>query len=155
MRTAAMTARLGAACVLALALGACAMVGGSGGGPRPDEGPDAAVPSEVQGETLRSYGGSVTFDGSRIPLTLDLVGDEREFSARLSIPSLDLDAGGSGTAQGDELAVHLSYEGACPGRLELVGRFRDGVRRVEGDLLAVDCTGEEQGAVVLLLRPAG
>ena len=122
-------------------------------------GPEGAAAEEAagpeSGDALHSYGGSVTFDGNRMSLVLDLVGTGSDYSARLSIPSLDLDAGGAGTVEGEQLSVELSYPGTCPGQLRLTGRFREGMRRIEGRLTASDCTGQEEGAVVLLLRPGG
>lgn len=132
----------------------CTMVRGA-----PTASPDGTATVEpfeqANPEALRAYGGSVTFDGNRISLVLELVGADTEYSARLSIPSLDLDAGGEGRVDGERLVVELSYAGTCPGQLRLNGRFQDGMRRIEGSLTASDCTGEEEGAVVLLLRPGG
>ena len=131
------------------------MVRSAPGEPSPGGTAEGELPAAVQPDALRTYGGSVTFDGNRISLLLELVGTGSEYSARLSIPSLDLDAGGAGTSDGEQLLVELSYAGSCPGRLQLEGRFREGIRRIEGRLTASDCTGEEEGAVVLLLRPRG
>lgn len=143
------------ALAVALVTGGCTMVRGVPGQPAPGGTPEGEVAAALQPDALRTYGGSVTFDGNRISLLLELVGTGSEFSARLSIPSLDLDAGGSGTADDEQLVVELSYAGSCPGLLRLEGRFREGTRRIEGRLTASDCTGEEEGAVVLLLRPRG
>ena len=140
---------------LVLFASGCTLVRGGTTPGGPDGAPAAEVAGAENAETMRSYGGSVTFDGNRISLVLDLVGVDSDFSARLSIPSLDLDAGGAGKVEGEELSVELSYAGTCPGELRLSGRFREGMRRIEGRLTASDCTGEEEGAVVLLLRPGG
>jgi hypothetical protein len=94
-------------------------------------------------------------DGNRLSLVLELVGSGSDYSARLSIPSLDLDAGGAATVDGQRLSITLEYGGACEGRLTLTGQFWEGMRRIQGLLKASDCTGEEEGAVVLLVRPGG
>ena len=146
-----------AAVTLALVcfLSGCTLVRGATTPGGPDSAPAEEVAGAENAETMRSYGGSVTFDGNRISLVLDLVGADSDFSARLSIPSLDLDADGAGKVEGEQLSVDLTYAGACPGELRLRGRFRQAMRRIEGRLTACDCTGEEEGAVVLLLRPGG
>jgi hypothetical protein len=140
---------------LVLFASGCTLVRGGTTPSGPDGAPAAEVAGAENAETMRSYGGSVTFDGNRISLVLELVGVDSDFSARLSIPSLDLDAGGAGKVEGEQLSVDLSYAGTCPGRLRLNGRLWEGMRRIEGSLRASDCTGEEEGAVVLLLRPGG
>ena len=143
------------ALVAALVVGGCTVVGGSPRDPAPGGTPISESTAPVEGEALRTYGGNVTFDGNRISLLLELVGRGSDYSARLSIPSLDLDAGGAGTVEGDQLSVELSYAGSCPGTLRLTGRFQESMRRIEGRLTASDCTGKEAGAVMLLLRPGG
>ena len=140
--------------VVLVLLSGCTMVG-RGGSPPPDGA--AVVEREVleAGAVRRVYGGSVTFSGDRIALTLEFVDASGEVSARLSIPSLELDAGGAGEIMGDEISLELAYGGECPGRLTLYGSFREERRRLEGRLTARDCTGEESGAVVMLIRPGG
>ena len=141
--------RLVTGLVMAVLASGCSLVGG--GPPGAEDHPGGAVE-----ETLRAYGGTVTLDGNRLPLVLELVGSGSDYSARLSVPSLDLDAGGAATVDGQRLSVNLEYGGVeCAGRLRLVGRFWEGMRRIDGLLTASDCTGEEEGAVVLLLRPGG
>lgn len=139
-------------------LSGCTLVGG-GASPSPAErvqgaGGEPAVPAEAE-FVRRVYGGSVTFDGNRIALTLELVNDGGEVSARLTIPDLDLDAGGAGEIRGEEVTLELTYAGSCAGSLTLEGDFREVRRRIQGRLTARDCTGEESGAVVLLVRPTG
>ncbi len=147
--------RISATLALVLFASGCTLVRGVSTPGGPDGAPSVEVAGAENAETMRTYGGSVTFDGNRISILLELVGVDSDFSARLSIPSLDLDAGGAGKVEGEQLSVELAYAGTCPGQLRLSGRFREGMRRIEGRLTASDCTGEEEGAVVLLLRPRG
>jgi len=153
------THRAAAALVAALAMtisaSACTVVGaGAPRGPLPPPAPEAPTPAQSS-TPARVYGGSVPFGGDRIPMVLELSPDGQALSAHLSIPSLALDAGGPGWARGEELTADLTYEGPCPGHLTLDARFVEGSRRIEGRLKATDCTGVEQGDVLLLLRPSG
>lgn len=136
----------------------CTLVGRAAPEARPAAGPGAGAeegPTAPESSARRVYGGSVTLAGDRFALTLELVADGDGFAARLSIPDLSLDAGGEGRVEDGTLKLELRYPGTCPGRMVLEGRFEQEARRLEGRLTAGDCTGEESGAVVLLLRPAG
>jgi hypothetical protein len=140
---------------IVLAASSCSVVGHGPEAVGPSERPTVDRPPPGELPVERDYGGSVTFSGNRISLVLHLSGVGDEYSAELQIPDLDLEASGTATIQGDYLSVDLSYAGECPGRLSLTGRLRERERRIEGRLTASDCTGEEDGVVVLLLRPSG
>jgi hypothetical protein len=57
----------------------------------------------------------------------------------------DLVAMGRGTFRQEELRLELSYEGACPGRMRLNGRWQKGSGTLSGSVRADDCTGRADG----------
>jgi hypothetical protein len=62
----------------------------------------------------------------------------------------DLLATGEGRVRGQEFSLNLSYEGACPGRMELLGIWEPASGEISGSVRASDCTGVAQGTFLFL-----
>lgn len=135
-----------------LLLAACTLVNAPTDRPAPEAAPPEAQPPEA---VSRSYGGHFSVQGTSLPVVLSLVlrGEEVE-QARLAVPELELEASGEGRLRDGRLDIRLRYgnEG-CPGDADIEAALVDEGRRFDGVLRARDCTGSEEGTIVLLLRP--
>jgi len=141
--------------VMALALGAlaqavsgCQLIGGSRStiqGPPGDEAMTVPVP---QGDFL----GFLEIDGGRLNGTLTITpAGGVEIEGFLEVPP-DMVAIGQGRMRDRDLRLELSYEGACPGQMTLVGRWVVGSGNLTGVVRARDCTGNAEGT--FLFQPA-
>lgn len=135
-----------------LLLGACTLVNAPTDRPAPETAPPEPPPPEA---VTRSYGGHFSVQGTSLPVVLSLVlrGEEVE-QARLTVPELDLEATGEGRLRAGRLDLRLRYgsEG-CRGDAHIDAALVDEGRRFDGVLRARDCTGSEEGTLMLLLRP--
>jgi hypothetical protein len=122
------------------------MVGGWGfgeSGVSPPGGSEATVP---RGE----FEGFFEIEGGRISGTLTLTpSGGRRFEGFFEAPP-DLVALGEGRMRERELRLELSYEGACPGRLALDGRWEAATGNLSGVAMASDCTGDARGTFLFL-----
>jgi len=130
---------------LLLTLTACTRVGAPNAAtPRP---PDDATDLTQAPSALS---GLATLGGQRLLVVLALHTDTRgRGTAHLEIPDLPLTAVGPARWSGDALELDLRYEGACPGDLRIRARRTGDGTRVEGTMVAKDCTGEESGTLAL------
>lgn len=142
---------------LAVALGSCTLVNGGGSDrPAPPSGdrPEAAPPPEA---VRRSFEGQMSVQGTTLPVVLSLVirGEEVE-DALLSVPELSMEAQGDGRLQEGRMDLQLRYgQDGCDGDARIRGEVEPGGQLFEGVLEARDCTGAEEGALTLRLRPGG
>ena len=130
---------------LLVTFAACARVGAPNpASPEPPEG--ATAPAQPPS----ALSGMATLGGQRLLVVLALYTDPRgRGSAHLEMPDLPLTADGPARWRGDALELDLRYDGACPGDLRIrATRAGDGTR-VEGTMVAKDCTGEESGTLAL------
>lgn len=100
----------------------------------------------------RDFSGSVSLGGTTLPVTLRMSGPAGDLIATLTIPGLSVTANGGGTLSNGRLRLELAYGSDCRGEIELDGAATDDVRRVEGRVTADDCTGSEEGTVLLRAR---
>jgi hypothetical protein len=134
------------AAVSALAWG-CQLVGGKGSTGEGVSGADAPLMRVPQGD----FEGFLEIEGGRVNgiLTLATSGGDGFRGSFRSPP--DLVASGRGRMRGREFRLELSYEGACPGRMTLVGRLEAASGDLTGSVKASDCTGVADGT--FLFRP--
>lgn len=140
-----------AALALTLGLGACTLVNSGSDGPAPAD--EAPAPPRAEAVS-RSFDGQLSVQGTTLPVMLSLVirGDEVE-NARLSVPELSMEALGDGRLRDGRLDLQLRYgEDRCSGDARITGDVRSGGHLFEGIMRARDCTGSEEGALVLRLR---
>lgn len=135
--------------LLAALVSGCTMVGTRGPGEAP--GPSTDETTETA-RVERFFGGGVTFDDTRLPLTLELFTRGAKADAVLRIPDLEVVARGTGTLGAERVELRLEYDAACPGVLEVEARLVGDAARIEGRLRATDCTGSEEGALLLVRR---
>ena len=136
-----------------LGTGACTLVNDPGRA-EPGARPVEASPEPEAEPVTRAYRGQFSVQGATIPVRLrwTSVGSEvRE--ARLTVPELDMEAVGHGSLQDGRLYLELAYGGDCGGDVTVDGRLENDGYSVEGTMIAEDCTGREEGGLVLLLRP--
>lgn len=100
----------------------------------------------------RDFTGTVSLGGASLPVTLRMSGPAGQLIATLTIPDLSLIANGDGRLSEGRLRLDLQYGTDCRGQIELEGTATDDVRRVDGRITARDCTGSEDGTVVLRAR---
>lgn len=133
--------------VLAAILPGCTLVNAPGNGTAPDP---VVAPDPV----ARSFGGQLSVQGSTLPVVLTLVvrGEEVE-EAHLAVPELSMEAHGDGRLRQGRLMLELWYGDECRGNARVSGDVEEGGWTFEGMLTARDCTGTEEGALVLHLRP--
>ncbi len=128
------------ALVTANAVG-CRLVGrgGTAGTPSsPSQGASIPLPEGP-------FDGFLEIEGGRINGVLTVTPAEGNQIEGFFESSPDLVAMGRGRIRGEELWMELSYEGACPGRMEMVGKWEPASREISGSVRASDCTGVAQG----------
>lgn len=124
----------------------CQMLGGWGFGEGGDYSPSGTEVSVPQGD----FEGFLEIEGGRISGTLTLTpSGGRRFDGYFEAPP-DLVALGPGRMRERELTLELSYEGACPGRLTLEGRWEAATGNLSGMAWASDCTGIAEGTFLFL-----
>ncbi len=96
----------------------------------------------------RNYDGTVAIQGTSLPVTLRIYGPPSELIASLAIPALSVTANGGGELKDDRLRLALKYGSECPGEIRIDARSVGYGDRVDGRLVADDCTGQEEGTVV-------
>jgi len=128
---------------LFLGLGGCQLVGSSGGSQAPSA-PSGPLP---QGK----FQGFLEIEGGRINGDLTLTPRGGQDLEGFFEAGPDLVAAGQGSVSGSEFHLDLSYEGACPGKMTLVGRWEVGPGTLSGVVRADDCTGRAEGT--FLFRP--
>lgn len=138
-----------------LGTGACTLVndpGRTGPAARPAE----PAPEPEAEPVTRAYRGQFRVQGATIPVHLrwTSVGSEVR-DARLTVPELEIEAVGDGSLQDGRLYLELAYDGDCGGDVTVDGRLENDGYAVEGTMVAEDCTGREEGGLVLMLRPDG
>ena len=125
---------------LLLGLGGCQLVGSSGDprAPEPSSEPTGPLPRGA-------FQGFLEIEGGRINgiLTLTPRGGT-DLEGFFEAPP-DLVAMGGGRFREEEFRLELSYEGACPGKMTLVGRWQVGPGTLSGEVRADDCTGKAEG----------
>jgi len=128
------------AIVMISALQGCTLVGSSGG--RSRTGPASEVDGPMPQGAFRGF---MEIEGGRIDgvLTLTPKGGS-DLEGFFEAPP-DLEAIGRGAFRDEELRLELSYEGACPGKMTLTGRWQEGPGTLSGVLRADDCTGRAEG----------
>jgi len=116
-------------------------VGGSPPSGAPDLGPRITPGALPQGR----FEGFIEIEGGRVNgiLTLTARG-ETDLEAFFESPP-DMVAMGKGRMRGEELRLELTYEGSCPGRMTLLGRWEASNGNLTGSIRASDCTGEGEG----------
>ena len=132
--------------VLLLGLGGCQLVGALGGFGGPD------ISSEPTGPLPQgAFQGFLEIEGGRIngELTLSPRGGTELEGFFEAVP--DFKAMGQGSFSDEEFRFELKYEGACPGKMMLVGRWQAGPGTLSGSVRADDCTGKANGT--FLFRP--
>ena len=141
-------ARGGALTLLAALTWSCQL----GGGGRPAE------PSQPRAEAppvpvpAGAFLGFIEIEGGRVDGTLTLTpAGGPEFEGFFESPP-DLVALGRGRVRDREIRLELSYEGACPGRMVLDGRWEAASGNLTGVVTASDCTGEARGT--FLFQPS-
>ena len=133
-----------------LALGACTLVNR----PSDEPAPPAQLPEAERPEAVaREFGGQFSVQGSTFPVVLSLVirGEEVE-EALLTVPELSMEARGEGYLREDRLVLELEYGDECEGDVRIAGDVASGGYVFEGTLTARDCTGAEEGALLLRRR---
>ncbi|MGW8267200.1 MAG: hypothetical protein ACWGSQ_12600 [Longimicrobiales bacterium] len=140
--------RVGFLGALILSVWSCQLVGGrrpaDPSEPRA-EGPSVPVPEGA-------FEGFIEIEGGRVNGTLTLTPTEgAEFECFFESPP-DLVALGRGRIRDREIRLELTYEGACPGRMTLEGRWETGSGNLTGGVGASDCTGEARGT--FLFQPS-
>jgi len=127
--------------ILATSAGGCHLVGRGGTADTPP------APSEVASIPLPEgpFDGFLEIEGGRINGVLTVTPSGGNQIEGFFESSPDLVAMGRGRIRGQELWMELSYEGACPGRMEMVGKWEPASREISGSLRASDCTGVAQG----------
>ena len=120
--------------------GGCQLVGSSGGAPSP-----APTSEPTRSLPQGAFRGFLEIEGGRINgmLTLTPRGGV-DLDGFFEAPP-DLLAMGRGGMRGEEFRMELSYEGACPGKMTLVGRWEEGPGTLSGAVRASDCTGRANG----------
>ena len=143
-------ARGGALTLLAALTWSCQLVGG--GGPVEPSQPRAEAPPVPVPVPAGAFFGFIEIEGGRVDGTLTLTpAGGPEFEGFFESPP-DLVAVGRGRIREREIRLELSYEGACPGRMVLDGRWEDASGNLTGVVTASDCTGEARGT--FLFQPA-
>lgn len=138
----------GAVTLLAAFAWSCQLVGGRSA-PAPSQPGAEAPPTSVLEGMFRGF---IEIEGGRVNGTLALTSTgEREFDGFFESPP-DLVAIGQGRIRGREIRLELTYEGACPGRMRLDGRWEDASGNLTGVVTASDCTGEARGT--FLFQPS-
>ncbi len=122
-------------------LSGCTLIGSGGGGDPGREGEAEVVAGLPQGD----FNGFLELEGGRVDgvLTLTPTGGSR-LEGFFEAPP-DLVAIGRGSLAGYELRLELSYEGPCPGTMDLRGRWEEAAGSLSGSIRARDCTGEARG----------
>jgi hypothetical protein len=144
--------RLGLLALGVALLWGCQVVGGWGFGESGASLPGGSEASVPHGE----FEGFLEIEGGRISGTLTVTpSGGRRFEGLFKAPP-DLVALGEGRIREREMRLELSYEGACPGRLTLDGRWEAATGNLSGVATASDCTGDAKGTFLFLpLRDPG
>ena len=128
---------------LALSLAGCQLVGISSE-------PSSPGVTEVHGQPTEpmpqgNFSGFLEIEGGRLDGTLTLTPrGGTELEGFFEAPP-DMFAAGRGRYRDGELKLELTYEGACPGKMTLVGKWQEGPGTLSGSVRAKDCTGEAEG----------
>jgi len=140
--------RLGLLAALILSGSSCQLVGGTGPSEPSQPGPEGPPVPVPEG----TFEGFVEIEGGRMSGILTLTPTEgSDFEGFFESPP-DLVAIGKGRIRDRDIRLELSYEGACPGRMTLEGRWEAPTGNLTGVVRASDCTGDARGT--FLFRPA-
>jgi hypothetical protein len=125
---------------LVLTLQGCTLVG-SGGGPA-STGPTSDVEGPIPQGAFRGF---MEIEGGRIDGVLTLTPSGGGNLEGFFEAPPDLVAIGRGAYEEGDLRLELSYEGGCPGKMSLNGRWQEGPGTLTGTVRADDCTGRAEG----------
>jgi hypothetical protein len=105
--------------------------------------PPAAAPAVT---LAGSWAGVWEIEGQRIEGTLVLRQEGTDLRATFASRALGGDAVGSGSLEDRRVQLELKYNIACPGTARLSGDVLGEADRLDGALVATDCTGRATGS---------
>lgn len=132
--------------VALLAIQGCQLVGSAG----PDSAFENAEASSTATVPEGRFTGFLEIEGGRMEGVLILTPTGGlAFDVLFESPP-DLVASGAGRLREQWVRLELSYEGSCPGRMRLDGRWEEANGTLSGSVDASDCTGEAEGTFLFL-----
>jgi hypothetical protein len=136
--------------VRALALAFIAAIAAACSAIRFEEEPQPPAPAPPPDQPVASVAGAWAgfweIEGQRIQGTLTLRQDRGDLQATFASSALGSGAAGTGRVAADgSIALDLRYNIECPGTAQLDGDLMDRGGRLDGTLVATDCTGKANG----------